>query len=65
MTSKEVKKMIADLKEKGKRPERPGKKYLYFAYGSNISISQMAVRCPDSNPLFKRKELLSKALFMR
>lgn len=26
---------------------------LYFAYGSNISISQMKVRCPQAKPMFK------------
>lgn len=25
---------------------------LYFAYGSNLNIEQMAYRCPDAEPLF-------------
>ena len=26
---------------------------LYFAYGSNLNLTQMKSRCPDSKPLFK------------
>lgn len=29
-------------------PEPPNPKTLYFAYGSNLSLSQMATRCPSS-----------------
>ena len=29
----------------------PGRRHIYFAYGSNLSVRQMALRCPDaSNP---------------
>ena len=30
-----------------------GKTWLYFAYGSNISITQMKRRCPQAKPMFK------------
>ena len=63
MNSKEVKKMIAALEEKKKKPGRPGKKYLYFAYGSNINMKQMAMRCPDSVPMFKATLHNAKMLF--
>lgn len=29
------------------------KKYLYFAYGSNLNMEQMAARCPRSKPMYK------------
>ncbi len=43
------------LKEAVKEQEiKPrGKTMLYFAYGSNISMTQMKRRCPQAKPMFK------------
>lgn len=39
--------------EQKKAKRRKEKEYLYFAYGSNMSIEQMASRCPHAEPMFK------------
>lgn len=33
----------------------PEKRYLYFAYGSNLNREQMAYRCPTAHPLHRAK----------
>lgn len=38
--------------------------YLYFSYGSNLNLTQMANRCPSSIPL-ERAELLNYHLLFR
>ncbi len=39
------------------------KKYLYFAYGSNLNMEQMQLRCPKSVPLFKAKLFGAELVF--
>lgn len=60
--NKEQKEVLAILaervakKQKKQEPIKPnlsGKRYLYFAYGSNLNMRQMKERCPDSVPKVK------------
>ncbi len=53
-TSGQLNAKLRELKGKDLQmaTQKPGT-YLYFAYGSNMSISQMAIRCPLAKPMFK------------
>ena len=61
MTSGDLNKLLREMAKNGtlkdaikdneKKPRE--KTWLYFAYGSNISITQMKRRCPQAKPMFK------------
>lgn len=63
-TSGELNAMLRAMQTNEQREEfLNGTKYLYFAYGSNMSISQMAIRCPKAKPMFKATLHGAKMLF--
>lgn len=45
---------IQKLVESGQL-KNPEKRYLYFAYGSNLNKAQMMERCPTARPLYRAK----------
>jgi gamma-glutamylcyclotransferase (GGCT)/AIG2-like uncharacterized protein YtfP len=61
MTSGDLNKLLREMAKngtlkdaiKGNEQKPRGKTWLYFAYGSNISITQMQRRCPQAKPMFK------------
>lgn len=61
MTSGDLNKLLREMAKDGtlkdtideKEKKSKGKTWLYFAYGSNISMTQMRRRCPNAKPMFK------------
>ena len=61
MTSGDLNKLLREMVKNGAfkdaikdNEQKPrGKTWLYFAYGSNISMTQMKRRCPQAKPMFK------------
>ena len=60
-TSGELNRLLREMAKNGTlksalndNEQKPrGKTWLYFAYGSNISMRQMKQRCPQAKPMFK------------
>ena len=61
ITSGDLNKLLREMAKDGtlkdaigeKEKKLKGKTWLYFAYGSNISMTQMRHRCPHAKPMFK------------
>lgn len=68
MTSGELNSILREISKKQKQSKEVqsksrGKTYLYFAYGSNMNMKQMAQRCPNSVPMFKATLHNAKMVF--